>query len=196
MNSETKSSRERIVEAALACFARKGYNKTTMDDIAAESGLSKGSLYWHFESKEALFLAGMEAAIGTFDQMAQEMMAGKANASQKLRAFGAAFVRSWREMEGFFNVCIEFWVQSEPRDPTANFWREMLEAYKRLLVEIVEEGVRGGEFRSVDADQLVWAVMAAYDGLGIYSTLMPDLDLARISEAFIDTLLQGLETER
>jgi AcrR family transcriptional regulator len=193
MNDDTRNSRERIVEAAVACFARKGYHNTTMDDIAAESGLSKGSLYWHFEGKEALFLAGMEAVIGTFDQAAQEMMAGKASASEKLRAFGAAFVRSWREMEGFFNVCVEFWVQSEPQEQVGAFWREMLEQYHHLMVEIVREGVRSGEFRPVDADPLVWAALAVYDGLGIYVTLIPDLDLEAINAAFIETLLTGLE---
>jgi AcrR family transcriptional regulator len=44
-----------IIKAALACFSRKGYTNTTMDDIVAESGLSKGSLYWYFDSKDDLF---------------------------------------------------------------------------------------------------------------------------------------------
>jgi len=46
--------RAQIIEAALTCFTRKGYNNTTMDDVAAESGLSKGTLYWYFESKDNL----------------------------------------------------------------------------------------------------------------------------------------------
>src|SRR5262252_1664994 len=49
--------RDQIVAAALACFARTGYHATTMADVAAQAGVSKGTPYLYFDSKEALFLA-------------------------------------------------------------------------------------------------------------------------------------------
>jgi AcrR family transcriptional regulator len=49
--------REQITAAALACFARAGYQATTMADVAAQAGVSKGTPYLYFESKEALFIA-------------------------------------------------------------------------------------------------------------------------------------------
>jgi AcrR family transcriptional regulator len=49
--------REQIIAAGLACFARSGYHATTMADIAAQAGLSKGTPYLYFAGKEALFLA-------------------------------------------------------------------------------------------------------------------------------------------
>jgi AcrR family transcriptional regulator len=49
--------RGQIIAAALACFARAGYHATTMADVAAQAGVSKGTPYLYFESKEALFLA-------------------------------------------------------------------------------------------------------------------------------------------
>lgn len=49
--------REQIIAAALACFARAGYHTTTMADVAAQAGVSKGTPYLYFESKEALFIA-------------------------------------------------------------------------------------------------------------------------------------------
>jgi len=55
--------------------------------------------------------------------------------------------------------------------------------------------VRNGEFRPVDAEPLVWALMAAYDGLAAYLVLMPDIDLKRVNQAFIGTLLNGLLME-
>src|SRR5581483_1047209 len=53
--------REQIIAAALACFARAGYHATTMADVATQAGVSKGTPYLYFESKEALFLALHEA---------------------------------------------------------------------------------------------------------------------------------------
>jgi len=49
--------RDQIVVAALACFAQTGYYATTMADVAAQAGVSKGTPYLYFESKEALFIA-------------------------------------------------------------------------------------------------------------------------------------------
>src|SRR5215813_12432957 len=48
--------RDQIVAAALACFARTGYHATTMADVAAQAGVSKGTPYLYFDSKEALFI--------------------------------------------------------------------------------------------------------------------------------------------
>ena len=47
----------------------------------------------------------------------------------------------------------------------------------------------------MDAEQLVWAIIAAYDGLAAYVMMMPDLNLDRVSEAFVETLLSGLAKE-
>jgi TetR/AcrR family transcriptional regulator, repressor for uid operon len=49
--------REQIIAAGLACFARSGYHATTMADVAAQAGVSKGTPYLYFAGKEALFLA-------------------------------------------------------------------------------------------------------------------------------------------
>jgi TetR/AcrR family transcriptional regulator, repressor for uid operon len=49
--------REQIIAAGLACFARSGYHATTMADVAAQAGVSKGTPYLYFNSKQALFLA-------------------------------------------------------------------------------------------------------------------------------------------
>jgi AcrR family transcriptional regulator len=58
--SAKKPSQERIndiLEAAIRCFARTGYDRTKMDDIVRESGLTKGGIYWYFKSKREIFLA-------------------------------------------------------------------------------------------------------------------------------------------
>jgi len=59
-----EATRRRLLEAAIKVFARKGYYGTTVDDIVAECGSSKGAFYFHFESKEALFLRLVEEFAG------------------------------------------------------------------------------------------------------------------------------------
>jgi AcrR family transcriptional regulator len=184
--------RAQIIEAALACFTRKGYNNTTMDDIVAESGLSKGSLYWYFESKDQLFA---ESLLSVFIDVGQEVFAALercTTASDKLRAIARATVDISRRIEGFFGLFLEFLGTSSRREEAGTLWLDMLVEYKDIVVEIIEQGIQSGEFRPVDAEQLAWAMMAAYDGLAAYLMFMPDLDLDRISEVFAEMLLNGL----
>ncbi|MDR9459930.1 MAG: TetR/AcrR family transcriptional regulator, partial [Dehalococcoidia bacterium] len=58
-----------IIEAAMRCFQRKGYENTTIDDITAEYGLSKGSIYWYYSSKKDILIA-------VFDHMISELFEG------------------------------------------------------------------------------------------------------------------------
>ena len=184
--------RAQIIEAALACFTRRGYNNTTMDDIVAESGLSKGSLYWYFKSKDELFA---EAMLSVFTDVGQEAFAALEQctaASDKLRVIAQIAVGISKKIEGFFGLFLEFWASSPRREETGQLWLGMLVQFKDIIVEIIEEGIRNGEFKSVDAEELVWAMMAAYDGLAAYAMLIPGIDLERTSEVFAETLLDGL----
>ena len=58
-----------IIEAAMRCFQRKGYENTTINDITAEYGLSKGSIYWYYSSKKDILIA-------VFEHMISELFEG------------------------------------------------------------------------------------------------------------------------
>lgn len=67
--TQTASTSERILEAARLCFSQFGFNKTAMEDIAREAGVSRGSVYRHFPDKESLFQAvGQEATREFLDE--------------------------------------------------------------------------------------------------------------------------------
>ena len=65
-----------ILSAALACFAEKGFAATRMEDVAARAGITKGTVYLYFESKEALFKALAQSEIGTRLAEVTERIAG------------------------------------------------------------------------------------------------------------------------
>jgi len=64
--------------------------------------------------------------------------------------------------------------------------------YNEIVAEIIEEGVGNGEFKLVDSKSLVWAMMATYDSLAVYAMVVPGMDVGRISQVFVETLLSGL----
>ena len=63
---EAERTRTRILASALALFAKRGYDRTTFNDIAARLNLTKGAVYWHFESKEALLMALLDEMLAKF----------------------------------------------------------------------------------------------------------------------------------
>lgn len=65
---EAEKTRARILASALALFARQGYEHTTFTDIAADLKMTKGAVYWHFASKEALLIALVDEMLDKFKQ--------------------------------------------------------------------------------------------------------------------------------
>ncbi len=64
---EAEKTRTRILASALALFAEKGYERTTFNDVAARLKLTKGAVYWHFASKEALLMALVDEMFTRFE---------------------------------------------------------------------------------------------------------------------------------
>lgn len=184
--------RAQIIQAALACFSRKGYRNTTMDDIVAASKLSKGTLYWYFKSKDDLFVSAITSALAEVGQEVVAALERCTTASEKLRALALEQAKFCNLDARIFNLIIEFWGQSSSREEASQLWTNLLVQFGEIVTGIIEEGVRNGEFKPVDAGQLAWALMATYDGLVAYVALVPGIDLERVSEVFVETLLSGL----
>jgi AcrR family transcriptional regulator len=75
---------ELILETAEEILLKKGYANASMDEIAAQAGVSKGTLYHHFPTKEDLFFALLEKALARFEQVVQQSVLSSNNARQKL----------------------------------------------------------------------------------------------------------------
>jgi AcrR family transcriptional regulator len=186
--------RRQIVEAAMTVFSKKGFHAANVSDVAAEAGVSQGTIYWYFDSKDELLKAALLHFFSDFGEITFEALAHCQTAAEKLQALGQSMELFAKDAEGLFTLFLSYWSSSSQREEAGRWWIDLLVEYKDLVVGIVEEGVKNGEFRPVDAEALVWAVMAAYDGLAAYLVLMPEMDLHRVNQAFIDALLNGLST--
>jgi TetR/AcrR family transcriptional repressor of uid operon len=122
---ETRAARrEQIIAAALACFARAGYHATTMADVAAQAGVSKGTPYLYFQSKEALFIALHEEwDCGLADRVSAAIAAlpeaGRRSPRQVLHAVAAAVAGHVREQTQTCRVLMEARAQAAHEPATA-----------------------------------------------------------------------------
>lgn len=192
---QREERRKQILDAALTVFSCKGFHATNVSDVAAQAGVSQGTIYWYFDSKEDLFTAAMLSVFADFGQESLASVEACETASEKLRALGQKMEDLVGRLEGVFIMFLGYWASSSSREEAGRVWVDLLVEYKELIVGIIEEGIENGEFRPVDADALVWALMAAYDGLAAYMMLMPEIDVGRVSRSLVETLLIGLTGE-
>ena len=187
--------RAQIIEAALACFARKGYHRTTMDDIVAESGLSKGTLYWYFKSKKEIFLVAVMSFFQQMEASLQEVLEMALSPAEKLRTIARVFAAGLEEARPFISVMMDFWSQTRQEEDVNQLLRNIYEPYSMSLSGIIEEGIQQGEFRPVNAEHVASLLMAVYDGWMAQMLVFPErVDLAGLTETLLDVLLEGLRS--
>ena len=184
--------RKQILDAALVVFGEKGFHASNVSDVAAQAGVSQGTIYWYFESKEELISAAILSFVEEVASGALAITQMGETSADKLRALAASMEQFTESGARLFTMFLEFWASSARREEAAALWMDLLEEYKDIFVGLVQAGIQSGEFRKVDAEGVVWTIMAAYDGLAAYAMLKPDLDVVRASQAFTDALLGGL----
>jgi AcrR family transcriptional regulator len=189
--------KQQIYEAAMACFNSKGYHETTMDDIVDESGLSKGALYWYFDSKKALFISLLEDFMAPMGQE-WEMIAADPSltAAEKLRRTLGMFGAQFDAMVDFFGVVIEAWAQTHFDDDVQQLTHEMYRPYLDLMVRILEEGIAAGEFRVEDVTATSAIILTLFDGLTLaVGAGMIDLAPNDLLAAAEKLVMRGLRVE-
>ena len=196
----------RLVEAAGAVFAEKGYASTRVADIAERAGVGKGTVYEYFSSKEELLFAVFEsinADIST--RMNEALTAGDSTKEQlhNLLRLGAEVIAEQVDLQP---VILDFWAASRGKGFENTYRNAVVASYtffRGLVSDFIRDGQRAVrrdglvlEFEaSVDAEALAATVVAAVDGLGIQLYFDRSLDPHRITEALGRMLYENLTSE-
>ena len=150
-----------LLEAALDLFVDKGFAATRAEEVAARAGVSKGTLFLYFPSKEELFKAVViENLAGRFTEWNAEFEAFEGSTSDMLRYC----MRVWWERVGSTKASglTKLMLSEGGNFPElAEFYRqEVVRPGHRLLRRIIRRGIDSGEFAPVDVDHAIYAVIA------------------------------------
>ncbi|HMV22643.1 MAG TPA: TetR/AcrR family transcriptional regulator [Rhodocyclaceae bacterium] len=183
--------REAILDAAMQLFGKRGYNGTTMRDIANAVSMLPGSLYAHIDGKETLLVELVESGIERF--LAIEQMLGSLDGSPlfRMRAAIKAHLAVVAENPGRALVVFHQWrFLSEPNLPRA---LEKRGRYQRIFTTLVEDGVESGDFSGkLDVRIAAFSILGALNWTAEwYSPEGPD-SVDELGEKIADTLLSGL----
>jgi len=184
--------RTQILQAARDCFAERGYAVTRVEEIAKAAGLSKGGLYVHFASKEAIFDALHDEEVARAGEALAVIRALPLPAREKLGALAAGIVARYVSSEQhrrFLLVLGEVGLSTPSVQAKVRATHGMFVA---AITEMVEEGVASGEFRPVDPRHAALLLKVLSDGIEGAIALGYEMDTAAFLQEAVDILLHGL----
>jgi TetR/AcrR family transcriptional repressor of nem operon len=167
------ATRRRIVEQSAAVFNRHGYSGTSMSALMAVTGLEKGGLYRHFESKEDLAAAAFDYAWETVTEPRRRGLEDCRTSLEKLLLVVRNFVEPpQRALPGgcpLLNTAID---NDDGNAVLREKARGALDEWRSGIAEIVCQGMRGGEFRTdVDPVAVATIVISSLEGAIMFSGL-------------------------
>ncbi len=164
-----------------------------MDDIVAESGLSKGALYWYFKSKDAIILALLERTFGSEMFEAEGIAKIEGSASERLELFFEMAVREVRRLEHLMPLGYEFIALAGRRKKVRNVLRGYYRRFQRSIAEIFQQGVEAGEFTPLDPEETALALIGMVEGLAFLWFVDPGwVDWDALGKLPLRILLDGL----
>ena len=189
-----------LLEAAYRVFGARGYRATRLEEVADAAGVTKGAIYYHFDSKEDLLRRALENRHrAVFTEVARDVADQDAPASAKLRFVLRKVWQRWLEPEWGHAFRLVLGEVSVELPGIFRMWA--LEGPIRgwsMVRELIDEGIRSGEFRAdVDAEVaarlvvsglLLQAALQVHLGLDELAPCDPD----RIFDSSVDLFLHGL----
>jgi AcrR family transcriptional regulator len=147
--SVTKKKHGAILDAARAVFSRDGYAASSVDDVAAEAGIAKGTVYLYFKSKEDLYLAALLRDVKEFGDVARAEMEREPTFLEKIQAFLRIRLEYCRAHEDFLRIYLTEYGKMSAMTPIAKQLRRLQRENMRHLASTIESAVRGREIRPV-----------------------------------------------
>ncbi len=188
--SPTPQTRDRILDAALNVFARKGYHDTRMDEIVAASQTSKGSIYFHFPNKERLFLALVDQFADLLERRVATAIADEVQGIARVRAALEACLDTFGRYRRPAKILL---VQAVGLGASfENKRNEINERFAGIIQTYLDEAVSVGDIASVDTELVSHAWMGAIYNIVIRWVYTGEPTPARIMTGLLPVLLRSV----
>jgi AcrR family transcriptional regulator len=186
---------DRILDAAERLLARFGYDKTTVDDMAREAGVSKRTIYLHFPGKEAVALASIDRVVGRVTDRLRQIAASDAPPTDRVRDMLVARVLGRFDSVRSYHQSLEDMFRSLRSAYLARRQR-YFDAEAAVLAGVLDEGRRAKVFALADPLAAAHDLLVATNSLLPYSLSPAEFgrraEVAGRAERIAELLLDGL----
>ena len=192
---QSELSRERLIEAATRLFAERGYRDASVQAIGEAAGISRGSIFWHFGSKEGLLWAVVQRAFTRWEAETLVPEVGDARGEEAIGRALRAHRRFLADEGGTLRLLFVLMFEAlGPRPELAGEFARLHRDLRVLATPWLEEAVADGDFRDdVDPETIVTLIIATLGGIVYQHLLDPEgLDLDRCYADLERVLDRGL----
>ncbi len=191
-----------ILAAALEMFVEHGYAATKLEDVARRAGVTKGTMYLYFDSKEALFKEVVRTSLVSSIERGEQMVEAHAGSARELLE---ALLRLWLEAlrESRSLGIPKLMVAEATNFPELSrfYYEEIVRRGHRLIGRVIQRGIDHGEFRPVNVPYAVRLAVApilltAIMQHSLYACTGEKVDIHALMDLHIELFLRGLARER
>lgn len=183
---------EEVLAGAGRVFGRLGYGQSTLEDVAAEVGISRATLYYYVGTKEELLVGLLHNPIETMRIRLEEVAAQPDSAPERLASALREYVRTMAELPELFIFLSEN-VHQVMTGPEADHIRDNADRYGRSLATVIQTGAKAGEFRTdIDPSTAVLGIIGMFNWMHRWYNPNGDRSLADFGEVFIEMALSSL----
>jgi TetR/AcrR family transcriptional regulator, acrAB operon repressor len=194
---EAAITHDRLLKAALEVFSRKGYASTTLEDVAKETGVTRGAIYWHFGSKAELYGALLDKYSSRSGEITQAAVAEGGSLKDILRRVFTRLLEAV-ETDPALRSVMEISLFKTEWTPDLSDYRKQQQENSRSLVagiaETMRQGAAYGDLR-LDIDPLEMArAFLAFSNGAIYLWLQDPVlfSLKASAEALVEIYMKGI----
>ena len=169
MATKGERTRESIINESYSLFAGKGFKQVTMKDVCEVTGMSRGGLYSHFSGTDKLFEAVLEKIT---EESAMDIQGEIEKGISAVKILEKALDLMEKEMkhpEESLSIALYEYAETVNSDVMERLNRNAEEKWKRLI----RYGIKRGEFRNVSVDQIVNVILYSYQGVRMWSRIIP-----------------------
>ncbi len=190
--------RRAIMAAAIDCFARHGYQGTSIDRIAQASGVTKGALYYYFRDKEDLLFEAVKDRIAQFERHVAESVGSLTDPALAFREIARVCVRIATK-DNLRRFIITLMIEALDTYPAlSQEFRGIMRRFRRFLADLVRRGQESGEF-AAGIDPQIAAQLFAAGVVGIEIQHYQDptrVAIQAASEGFVEQFLGWLRAAK
>lgn len=186
-----------IIQAALSLFVERGFAGTRMEEVAARAGVTKGTVYLYFESKEDLFRAAVEESLVPLIEAGERLVEEESPSQAELFR---TLVASWWDLmsEPPLSGLPKLMMAEAANFPevTRFYSEQVAKRSRRMFARVIERGMERGEFREMNVSNAVRLAVAPLNWALAYGHSLacydPAFDLESFVEDHVDVFLRGI----
>lgn len=186
-------TKRKIFETSMKLFAEKGYDATSIEEITATVGVAKGTLYYHFSSKEEIFNFLIEEGMKLLQNSIDIKTAKYPNYIDKLKAVILIQIKIIVKYEDLITILLsQFW-GNEARNQKC---KRHIYDYINKIEEIVSEGIAKGEIKNGDPKVIASEIYGLIcSGLVYKLRCNEEINIMKLYKEFENTVIEGLKVK-